>query len=117
LPRQTPPTVDRIVAKLERIGPSCGAFARAVVAERGVVALRTLFGVLDLARRHDVAEIERACTFAVPSGTSKLRLLRLLLAHRQAPPPLSDQHPIIPGIDKYVDHFATLTNGEPPHDL
>jgi transposase len=117
LPKQTPPAVDRIVAKIERIGPSCGAFARAVVAERGVVALRTLFGVLDLARRHDAAEIERACQLAVQSGTSRLRLLRLLLAGRQTVPPLTDQHPIIPGIDKYVDHFATMTNGEPHHDL
>ncbi len=114
LPKQTPPSVDRIVAKIDRMGPACGAFARAVVAERGVVALRTLFGVLDLARRHAVAEIERACAFAVESGTCKLRLLRMLLAHRQPLPPLRDQHPIIPLIDKYADHFATLTKGEPP---
>jgi hypothetical protein len=114
LPKQTPPSVDRIVAKIDRMGPACGAFARAVVAERGVVALRTLFGVLDLARRHDVGEIERACAFAVESGTCKLRLLRMLLAHRQPLPPLRDQHPIIPLIDKYADHFATLTKGEPP---
>ena len=116
LPKQTPPTVDRIVAKLERMGPSCGAFGRAVVAERGVFALRTLFGVLDLARRHDVAEIERACDFAVQSGSCKLRLLRLLLSPKQTLPALTEQHPIIPGIEKYADHFASMTNGE-RHDL
>jgi transposase len=116
LPKQTPPSVDRIVAKISRMGTACGAFARAVVAERGVVALRSLFGVLDLARRHDVAEIERACAFAVESGTCKLHLLRAYLAHRQPLPPLTDQHRIIPLIDKYADHFATLTKGDVPND-
>jgi hypothetical protein len=116
LPRQTPPSVDRIVAKIERMGTACGAFARAIVAERGVVAMRSLFGVLDLARRHDAAEIERACAFAVESGTCKLRLLRAYLAHRQPLPPLSERHPIIPPIGKYVDHFATLTTGDLTHD-
>jgi transposase len=116
LPRQTPRRVDQIVARIDQMGTNCGAFARAVVAERGIVGLRTLYGMLDLAKRHDVAQIDQACALAVAGGFCKLRLLRAFLAHRQPLPPLRDQHPIIPLIDKYADHFATLTRGDTPHD-
>jgi len=114
LPKQTPPKIEQLITRIARIGPNTGAFARAVQHERGALALRTLVGILDLARRYEVDALERACSLAVAAGTWRLRFLRLYLtAHR--PLTLTDQHRIIPLIDTYAKHFTTLTQGE-SHD-
>lgn len=112
LPKQTPPQVEKIVARIARIGPNCGIFARALENERGALALRTLFGVLDLARRYQPEDLERACSLAVAAGSWRLRFLRTYLASHHAPAPLTERHPIIPQIDSYSKHFSTLTQGE-----
>ena len=114
LPKQTPPKVLDLVARIARFGPSCAIFARAVENERGVLATRTLFGVLDLARRYGPESLERACTLAVVADAWRLRFLRTYLAHHP-PAPLTSQHQIIPPIDTYAQHFAFLTQGD-PHD-
>jgi transposase len=109
LPKQTPPQVEQLVARIARIGPHAGAFARAIENERGALALRTLFGILDLARRYDVEVLENACSLAVAAGTWRLRFLRIYLA-RHRPQSLTEQHRIIPDIESYSKHFATLTH-------
>ncbi len=114
LPKQTPPKVLELVARIARFGPSCATFARAVENERGALAARTLFGVLDLAYRHGPESLERACAFAVTAQSWRLRFLRVYLAHHPAPS-LTSQHKIIPAIDTYSQHFAFLTQGE-SHD-
>jgi hypothetical protein len=106
--------VLELVARIARFGPSCAIFARAVENERGALAARTLFGVLDLARRHGTESLERACALAVTAQTWRLRFLRAYLAHHPAPS-LTSQHLIIPAIDTYSQHFAFLTQGD-PHD-
>jgi hypothetical protein len=55
MPKQTPPQVEKLVGRIATLDPSCAAFARAVETERGALALRTLFGVLDLARPGNAA--------------------------------------------------------------
>ncbi len=115
LPKQTPPQIGQLVERIARIGPNTGAFARAIENERGALAARTLFGILDLARRYDAAALENACSLAVAAGTWRLRFLRIYLA-RHRPQTLTEQHRIIPLIDTYSKHFTTLTQGE-PHDI
>jgi transposase len=112
-PKQTPPKLEQLVERIAKSGPSCGAFARAALAERGVLAVRTLFGVLYLLRRYDRQEVERACELATTAGAWRLRFLRAYLERHAVPQPLQTQHPLIPGFERYVDHFNTLTNGEP----
>jgi transposase len=114
LPKQTPPRILDLVARVAHFGPSCAIFARAVENERGALAARTLFGVLDLAHRYGGEALERACTFAVTAQTLRLRFLRAYLAHHP-PPALTSEHKIIPSIDTYAQHFAFLTQGD-PHD-
>jgi transposase len=116
LPKQTPPQVEKIVARIARIGPNCGAFARALENERGVLALRSLFGVLDLARRYEREALEHACSFAVAAGSWRVRFLRTYLATHHAPKPLTERHRIIPQIEAYSKHFTTLAQGELFHD-
>jgi hypothetical protein len=116
LPKQTPPQVQKVAERIARIGPNCGAFARALENERGALALRALFGVLDLARRYEPEALERACALAVAAGSWRLRFLRAYLSAHHEPKPLIQRHRIIPHIDAYSTHFATLTQGEPFHD-
>lgn len=111
LPKQTPPQVENLVARIAQLGDACGVFARAVENERGALALRTLFGLLDLIRRHGNDAVEQACTLAVSAGIWRLRFLRTVLA-QQSPTALTASHRIIPAIDTYAKHFATRTQGE-----
>jgi transposase len=109
LPKQTPPQVEKLVARIATLGQSCATFARAVETERGASALRTLFGVLDLARKYGPEALERACTMANAAKSSRYRFLRTYLQHHAQPKPLTERNPIIGNINTYVDHLRTLT--------
>jgi hypothetical protein len=110
-PKQTPPAVHKLVEKLTGAGPSCGAFARGIEAERGALALRTLFGLLDLLRKYPATEVERACALALTAGTLRLRFVRTFLNESEAKP-LTSEHQLIAPINTYQQHFATLTQGD-----
>jgi transposase len=109
LPKQTPPQVEKLVARIATLGQACAAFARAVETERGALALRSLFGVLDLARKYGPEALERACTMANAAKSSRYRFLRTYLQHHAQPKPLTERHPIVGNINTYVDHVHTLT--------
>lgn len=111
LPKQTPPQVEKLVERIAQMGAASGIFARAVENESGALAARTLFGLLDLIRRHGIDAVERACSVAIPAGVWRLRFLRTLLA-QQSPAALTSEHRIIPAIDTYAKHFAIRTKGE-----
>jgi transposase len=111
LPKQTPPQVHRLVAHVAAAGPFCGDFARAMEAERGAQALRPLFGLCDLLKRHGPERVERACALALSAGTLRLRFLRRALDIENVPLPLLQHHAVIESISTYRSHFATLTQG------
>ena len=113
-PKQTPPQVENLVARIAGAGPGCGAFARRLVEERGAEAARALFGMLDLLRRYEAAIVDRACAFAAASGIASLRFVRTYLAHHATPTKLKSEHRIIPEIETYTKHFATHTQGATP---
>jgi len=110
-PSQTPPAVEKLAMRIAGVGPACAEFTRVIVAERGALAARTLFGMLDLLRRYDRDAVERACRLAVEAGTSRLRFVRFYL-EQQRPAQLKTQHQIIPEIATYTNHFTTLTQGD-----
>jgi transposase len=116
LPKQTPPQVHRLVAHVAAAGPFCRDFARAMEAERGAQALRPLFGLCDLLKRHGPERVERACALALSAGTLRLRFLRRALAIENVPLPLLQHHDVIESISTYRTHFATLTQGASPND-
>jgi transposase len=111
LPKQTPPQVHRLVAHVAAAGPFCRDFARAIEAERGAQALRPLFGLCDLLKRHGPERVERACALALSAGTLRLRFLRRALDIENVPLPLLQQHAVIESISTYRTHFATLAQG------
>jgi len=73
--------------------------------------LRTLFGLLDLLRKHAAGDVDRACALALSAGTTRLRFVRTFLA-AAAPTQLIDRHRLIAPITTYNTHFTTLTQGE-----
>jgi transposase len=113
-PKQTPPQVEKLVARIAGAGSACGTFARTLVDQRGALAARSLFGMLDLLRRYDADAVERACVLAAAANAWRLRFLRLYLAQHQPPATLQAQHPIIPEIETYMLHFTTHTQGATP---
>jgi transposase len=107
-PKQTPVAVQRIVERVATHGVSCATFARALEAEQGAMAIRALFGLLDLIRKHGAAAVDQACGVAVRIGALRLRFLRAYLASVSKPEPLTDEHPLIEAIATYRTHFDTL---------
>jgi transposase len=92
------------LARVRRLGPQSTRWAEAVVAARGVEAVRVLIGLSGLADRHPVAAIERACEIAASYGSHRLRTVRALIA-RDAPMqetlPFMSEHPMIRPLSHY----------------
>lgn len=112
-PKQTPVKVEHLAARIAGAGLGCKAFAGKLVEQRGAVALRALYGMLDLLRRYEAADVDRACAFAAAAGIGSLKFVRNYLSHHATPLRLRDEHQIIPAIDTYAKHFTTLTQGAP----
>lgn len=112
-PKQTPVKVEQLAARIAGAGPGCKAFANKLVEERGAVALRALYGMLDLLRRYEAAAVDGACAFAAASGIGSLRFVRTYLSHHATPLRLKSEHRIIEPIETYAMHFTTLTQGAP----
>ncbi len=110
LPKQTPPQVHRLIAHVGAAGPACKAFAHGLEAERGALALRPLFGLCDLLKRHGSERVERVCALALSTGTLRLRFLRKAL-DVETIPSLLDEDRIIESIATYQNHFSTLAQG------
>jgi transposase len=113
LPKQTPVKVEQLAARIAGAGPGCEAFAQRLIEERGAIALRALYGMLDLLRRYEAAAVDQACAFAASSGIASFKFLRTYLSHHSTPLKLKNEHRIIPEIETYAMHFTTLTQGAP----
>lgn len=70
---------DYMLERCQLLGAHCGAWAQGLMTLRGPEALRTLQGLLALAREHPIADLERACGRAVHLGLWRLREVRRLL--------------------------------------
>ena len=103
--------LDWLLGRVRLIGPHSSRWAAAVVASRGVQAVRVLQGLLNLAKRHPSAALERACDTAASRGADHLRTIRKLL-DRPAPPqeslPFLDEHPVIRSLAEYGEFARTL---------
>jgi hypothetical protein len=109
---QTPPSTFALQRRCDELGPAIGAFALAVLTQRGVEAHRTLLGVLDLARRYETTSLESACTLAEQANSTRLSLLRGYLQRHGRPVTMKKAHHVIPDFDRYIVHFSTaVTKG------
>jgi len=93
---------DWLLDRCRLVGKHSGAWAQSLHEQRGAQGIRVLQGLLALAEKHPVAELERACRQAIEYGAWRLRDVRELLS-RSAPPQLTflDTHPLIRNLDAY----------------
>ena len=92
------------LARVRRLGPQSTRWAEAVLAVRGVEAVRVLIGLLSLADRHPAATLERACAIASSYGAYHLRTIRALIARdaaEQETMSFRNEHPMIRPLSDY----------------
>ena len=111
LPKQTPVKVEQLAARIAGAGPGCRAFAQRLLDERGALAMRALYGMLDLLRRYDATDVDEACMFAAASGIASFKFLRTYLSLHKPALTLKSEDQIIPGIEIYAKHFSNLSKG------
>ena len=113
-PKQTPVQVETLAQRIGGAGPGCAGFSRALVDDRGALALRALYGVLDLLRRYNAADVDRACAFAISTSSKSLHFVRAYLAHHATATTMRNQHRVIPDAHTYSKHFQAIAEGTLP---
>jgi transposase len=106
---------DYLLDRARMIGKHTGAWAEAMVQQRGPIGIRVLHGLLSLAGKHPVAALEAAAEKALHHGTWRLRDLRTLL-ERAGPSPQLDfleTHPLIRSLDAYEALTPDCFNPQP----
>ena len=91
------------------LGANCGAWAVAMLQNRGPYHLRVLHGLLQLAGKHPVARIERAAGVALHRGAFDLRTVRRLAEEGEAVVQVDflQTHPLIRDLSAYrVEAFS-----------
>lgn len=86
----------------EQVGPACLRLVRALFADRVLIKLRAVQGVLRLAKTYGAPRLEAACIRANRFGTQSLRALKSMLAKGL------DQQAELPAFDSLA---ATYTTG------
>lgn len=71
---------EYLLERCRLIGPHSGAWAAAMYGNRGLIGMRVLQGLLQLARKHPVGQLEAASEKAVRHACWRLRDLRRLMA-------------------------------------
>ena len=110
---------DWLLDRARLIGPASGTWAETMFKTRGPQTIRVLHGLLALAEKHPVAQLEAACRQAVEYGAWRLRDLRALLDRAPAQQlTFLEKHPLIRDLDAYgqivPDCFDANTQTVPP---
>jgi len=94
---------DWILDRCRLLGPGAGTWAEALYRQRGPECLRVLQGLLALAEKHPVAQLNQACQLALSHGAWRLRDLRELLARPVAQEQFGfiETHPLIRDLKTY----------------
>ena len=100
-----------LLERCKLIGPHSGAWAEAMYGNRGPTGLRTLQGLLHLARRHPVGQLEQASEKAARHACWRLRDLRRLIEQGDKVVQIDflQEHALIRDLSAYrVDGFTHL---------
>jgi transposase len=94
---------DYLLDRCRMIGPLTGTWAEAMHQTRGLQSLRVMQGLLQLAEKHPVVELEKAASVATHHGTWRLRDLKRLLELPGNVVQLDflETHPLIRSLDAY----------------
>jgi transposase len=94
---------DYLLDRCRLLGPQTGTWAEQMMAQRGPQGLRVMLGLLQLAEKHPVAQLERAALSAAHHGAWRLRDLKRLLDQPANVVQLQflETHPLIRPLDAY----------------
>lgn len=93
---------DWLLDRARLLGPYSGTWAEQMFKTRGPQTLRVLHGLLALAEKHPVAQLEGACRQAVEHGAWRLRDLRALLDRAPVQQlTFLEKHPLIRDLEAY----------------
>jgi len=94
---------DHLLDRCRLIGPLTGTWAEAMHQTRGPQSLRVMLGLLQLAEKHPVTELEKAARLAAHHGAWRLRDLKRLLELPGNVVQLDflETHPLIRSLDAY----------------
>ena len=101
---------DYLLGRCRLLGTNAGAWAEAMLRQRGPYSLRVLQGLLQLARQHPAARIEQASAVALHRGAFRLRDLRRLITDGESVVQVDflQTHPLIRDLQAYrVEAFAS----------
>jgi hypothetical protein len=106
---------DYLLDRCRLIGPLTGTWAEAMHQARGPQSLRVMLGLLHLAEKHPLAELEKAARLATHHGAWRLRDLKRLLElpANVVQVDFLETHPLIRSLDNY--RIVPAENIPPPH--
>jgi len=93
-----------LLQRVRRLGTHSARWAEAMLQARGIEGIRVLQGLLSLAKRYHVEQLERACDIAHSYGAHRLRTIRNLI-DRDAPQQqqaFRDDDPLIRPLREYA---------------
>ncbi len=104
---------DYLLARCQLLGNNSGAWAQAMLQNRGLLHLRVLQGLLQLAGKHPVAQLERATGAALHHGAFRLRDVQRLLEQGESvvQADFLQAHPLIRDLSAYS--VAAFPSSEP----
>src|SRR5881628_3335682 len=103
-PRRTPPSTLQLLARAAAVGPHVGELATTLHADDPLRAIRSIQGLLALARTYGPAPVDRACAVALDlAGPSYQIVRRYLERHPPAPLTLRQVDPLIRQLTLYRD--------------
>lgn len=107
--------VEHLLDQCRLLGPMTGTWAQAMHQARGPQGLRVMLGLLQLAGKHPVAELEKAAALATHHGTWRLRDLKRLLELPGNVVQLDflETHPLIRSLEAYRIAPAENLNPNP----
>ena len=93
------------------LGSDCEPWARGLVQQRGIEALRSLMGLVALAEKHSFRVINQACARATAKQAWRLRDVRALLDSSEIQTELAfaQHHPLIRNLSEYGIFIKTQT--------
>ncbi len=101
---------DYLLQRCQLLGTNSGAWAQAMLQNRGLLHLRVLQGLLRLAGKHPVAQLERATGAALHHGAFRLRDVERLIeqGERVVQVDFLQEHPLIRDLSAYrVESFSS----------
>ena len=101
---------EYLLGRCRLLGPNAGAWAEAMLRNRGLHHLRVLQGLLHLAGQHPVVGIERAAGIALHRGAFRLRELKRLIGEDDTVVQVDflQAHPLIRDLQAYrLDAFSS----------